>query len=741
MSTDLMTESMIFLQDIFIHLDWLEGLLGSEWPAFRARLRKALDRLAQASTDDQVLAAVDEVIAACLDTPAADSFRVLLRGARAEEPVRREGTPSWSPTPEELFTHAPPTLPATRSDVIFAGQVLAGKLWLVERDMVGKPTFELTENEMEIGIGIRPPEPSPPRLRYFNTLFTEADGETALPPDEPLVHGQPYTLYVDVSSERKGLGEDDVPFPDLALDECWDEAQTLPLTVVASSHDFHIEHPMQTLDLPREGPSDGARFAVRPLLFEGHGFIRVEIFYQGYLLQSKQVEALIVPAPSAEVPASLRPVQTARITFTTTARLDPDGLLLLPERVLTVDVERDSRDGSIDFRFLDRTRGDEELAYYDTRLQPEALGQAIAGVRKQLQLTVTGEVRDGETITGYQYVLDSDDALLNTWLPRLAHAGRYLYRALLPETRGHPPDEDQGERLRAALQPGVVIQVNPVLGVVTIPWALLYERELKLVDSRTRVCERFVTCGPDCADCPYVEDAYVVCPYAFWGYRYALEQLPCWVSGELPQPPALVREIANSRPLHFNLNVWRDFLLWRDHLPKIEAAGQVQALVAEEIPQLEAVWADHSPDLDVVYFYSHGGVDEVLGQPYLELSDGRIDSLFLEASHLSWPHNPLVFLNGCATGDYGPESYVSLIDNFRAAGASGVIGTECPVPELFAEAYAATLFPRVFRGEPLGQAMLVVRLNFLREKKNPLGLVYTLYAAHEIALARPVAHN
>ena len=727
MSTDLMTESMIFLQAMLAYLEWLEELLGSEWPAFHARLLQSLNRLAEASSDDQVLAAVDEVIAACLDTPASDFFRDLVRGARTKatrksEPVRLyRGAPSWPLTPEELLAHAPPTPPATRADVISAG------LELVEALSARAEVHIAAE-------GIHEP-------RYLNTLFTEADGETALPADEPLVHDQPYILYVDVSPQRKGLGEDDVPFPDQVLDQCWDEAQTLPLTVVAASRDFDVEPLVQTLELPRQGPSDGVRFAVRPLLFEGHGFIKLEIFYQGYLLQSKQVEALIVPAPSAEVPASLRPVQTARITFTTTARLDPDGLLLLPERVLTVDVERDSRDGSIDFRFLDRTRGDEELAYYDTRLQPEALGQAIAGVRKQLQLTVTGEVRDGETITGYQYVLDSDDALLNTWLPRLAHAGRYLYRALLPETRGHPPDEDQGERLRAALQPGVVIQVNPVLGVVTIPWALLYERELKLVDSRTRVCERFVTCGPDCADCPYVEDAYVVCPYAFWGYRYALEQLPCWVSGELPQPPALVREIANSRPLHFNLNVWRDFLLWRDHLPKIEAAGQVQALVAEEIPQLEAVWADHSPDLDVVYFYSHGGVDEVLGQPYLELSDGRIDSLFLEASHLSWPHNPLVFLNGCATGDYGPESYVSLIDNFRAAGASGVVGTECPVPELFAEAYAATLFPRVFRGEPLGQAMLVVRLNFLREKKNPLGLVYTLYAAHEIALARPVAHN
>jgi hypothetical protein len=38
----------------------------------------------------------------------------------------------------------------------------------------------------------------------------------------------------------------------------------------------------------------------------------------------------------------------------------------------------------------------------------------------------------------------------------------------------------------------------------------------------------------------------------------------------------------------------------------------------------------------------------------------------------------------------------------------------------------------------LGEAMQKVRLAFLKEKKNPLGLVYSLYAAQEIALAQKV---
>ncbi len=466
-----------------------------------------------------------------------------------------------------------------------------------------------------------------------------------------------------------------------------------------------------------------------PTLVSGRGLLQVELFYRGYLLQAKQVEAVIVPYAGAELSGLMRPIHTARITFITTDQLTTAQLKLTSERVLTIDVEHDKRDGSIDFRFLDRTQGNQELAFYDTVLQPAMLGKVIAGVRKQLNLAAR---------EGYQWIDKGEIDLLNTWLPRFAHAGRYLYRAILPQNQGNPTDDDQGEKLQAALEPGITIQVNPIVGQVTVPWGLLYEREVKYQPGKTHVCQHCLNSKEDCPTCPHADDPYIVCPYAFWGYRYAIEQLPCWVTGELPQPTVLVKKIANDQPLLLNLNVWQNFSLWRDHLPKLEAAGQVQMLVAEEIAKLEQLWRDYAT-LDLVYFYCHGGIDEILEQPYLEISDGRIDSNFLEASKLQWSHNPLVFLNGCATGDYSPESYMSLIDDFRVAGACGVIGTECPVPEMFAEPYAAALLPRLFKGEPLGQAMLTVRRELLREKLNPLGLVYSLYAAHEIVLSRAVA--
>lgn len=561
--------------------------------------------------------------------------------------------------------------------------------------------------------------------RYFNTYFTGATNQSLIPPTEPLIHGQAYLLYINISPEPTGIDNSPAPFPEQALTQVWNEQQHLLLDVVVTSKDFSINAHCKKLTLPRAGASDSIHFTVKPNCLEGRGYIQVELFYRGYLLQSKQLAILIIPNAGASIPESLRPPQSSRITFTTTDLLTNSQLAQLPERVLTVDVELDTRDGSIDFRFLDRTEGNKELAFYDTSLQGAALGNAITAIRQQLHQTLHN---------GYWGEAQGSIEQLNTWLPSLANAGRELYRLLLPQNS----DNDQAERLKAALTPDTVIQVNPVLGKVTIPWALLYERKIQ-TRKQNPVCARFTDHDLDCTDCPNKNDPKYICPNAFWGYRYSIEQLPCWTSSKHNYPMTLVRQIQNNQPLQLSFNVYRDFQLWRQHLSNLELAAKLNILPAEEMLELENIWSTYGQNLDLVYFYCHGGVEEMPKRPYLEISDERIYSNFLECYESTWSHNPLVFLNGCATGDYSPESYVNLIDDFLNAGASGVVGTECPVLENFAEYYATEVFKRLFAGEPMGQAMLAVRRSLLQNNYNPLGLVYSLYAAHEIALARSVS--
>ena len=614
--------------------------------------------------------------------------------------------------------------------------------------VVGSPVRGIEPKEISIGVELLTPftdalltdlkslndEHKP---RYFNAFFTRKDTKEMVPLNEPLLL-QPYYLDVEINPQKRGPGEEDI-FVDSAVQDAQTKGETIPLLVVASSREFEIKPRVISLDLPADGPTKQARFSVTPLTAGEMLALQVEIFYRGHLLQVKRLEARVVSDESSDIPVSLRPLQCGRIIFATTERFSADTLSLIPERVLAIDVERDPKDQSVVVRFLDRTHGENQLAIYDTLLEPQALGAAVDGVREGLKTLVKGENRNGKRVDGYEWVKEGKDPMLLNWLPYLADLGRTLYRKLLPQEQ-HKSQSDQGERLKAALRPGAAIQINPVAGKVTIPWSILYERNIFL--HQNRLCSKYPNDGPECPECESRSNPAVVCPSGFWGYRYAIEQLPCWVSNESPNPLALSRQISNGKPLLLNLNVWRDFQFWRDHKKKLEAAANITMLPAEDLGKVAEIWQSHSHELDVLYFYTHGGTH--LQQPYLEVSDGgRVVSNTLNAllEPGTLKHNPLVFLNGCATGDYGPQSFVSLIDDFREAGACGVIGTECAVPELFAEEYATRLFQRFFHAECLGQAMLELRRDFLINYKNPLALVYSLYASNEISLTSPVNNS
>ena len=137
----------------------------------------------------------------------------------------------------------------------------------------------------------------------------------------------------------------------------------------------------------------------------------VEIFLRGYLLQSKRVEALIISIPASEATASFRPYQNAKTTFLASEQMVFQDLSLLPERLLTINVECNPHDGSVDFRFLDRTGGERNIAFFDTRLQPMSFDQAISAIRHQLKLMVTGK----ESCKGYRWGIQGDMSLLNAW--------------------------------------------------------------------------------------------------------------------------------------------------------------------------------------------------------------------------------------------------------------------------------------------------------------------------------------
>jgi len=94
----------------------------------------------------------------------------------------------------------------------------------------------------------------------------------------------------------------------------------------------------------------------------------------------------------------------------------------------------------------------------------------------------------------------------------------------------------------------------------------------------------------------------------------------------------------------------------------------------------------------------------------------------------SWKPPALVFLNGCRTAAFTPEALSPFLRAFvDQLGASGLIGTEISVWDVFGAEMAERFLREFFDCEPAGAALLKARRAMLA-KYNPLGLVYTLFA-------------
>jgi len=145
--------------------------------------------------------------------------------------------------------------------------------------------------------------------------------------------------------------------------------------------------------------------------------------------------------------------------------------------------------------------------------------------------------------------------------------------------------------------------------------------------------------------------------------------------------------------------------------------------------------ADAATDDQILYFYCHAE-SAALGDPggpdasALVLTDARITlaDLNLDAPTTTMLRGqPLVFINACESAELSPAFYDGFVPYFMAKGARGVIGTQCKTPALFAVEWAKRFFERFLDGDPIGEAFLALRREFLDQHGNPLGLLYAVH--------------
>ena len=105
---------------------------------------------------------------------------------------------------------------------------------------------------------------------------------------------------------------------------------------------------------------------------------------------------------------------------------------------------------------------------------------------------------------------------------------------------------------------------------------------------------------------------------------------------------------------------------------------------------------------------------------------------------------PFVFLNACQSASEPDElgKTFNLPQVFIKYGAGAVIATICPVPDIFASAFAKVFYEYFLsKDKNIGVALRATRLHFIEKYHNPLGLAYGLYSPANYHVIRPRARG
>lgn len=327
----------------------------------------------------------------------------------------------------------------------------------------------------------------------------------------------------------------------------------------------------------------------------------------------------------------------------------------------------------------------------------------------------------------------------------------------------------------------------------SIAWAALYDYYLD--SARPRLCSVFQAESRSAEDlladpercharpgCPLSDPErarHTVCPFGFWGIRHRIEQPLLHVAvrgattaGVAAREPGAadvgptLECAATTTPLAMAYDRLQAAARLRpalalppDRAPRIVIAewphfdARAKAHLAD-VAQLtatpdrtqrsarrgEVLQAIAAGETHIYYFFCHGEGTRltfclVVGED--DDAPGHIAVSDLNHPRYAWPPSgpaPLVFLNGCDTVAFKSDTINHLLEQLRAMGASGVIGSEIPVHTYLAEDVGRRVLAAFVGGAQLGDAFLAMRRSLLREQWNPLGLAYSLFAAAQLHL-------
>jgi len=581
------------------------------------------------------------------------------------------------------------------------------------------------------------------RRRYANAALLDADRQRTLEPGEPITPERVLTLRLDVGElSAESQVSDPEPLPAISGSAWLDVMVSSTHFAVASGsdpEDAEVAH--GRLFLPASGEpartEDGEMylwFRLRAPAESGLARARVGYYYRNALLQSQLLEASIGGFLPDEPERSFR----IRVDYTATESFT--GLEQIPERPRTTVLTNDDGRGVHQFVVRQAGADGERVASPKAfEVDDRTLGALVGDLRDALHRIAPTTRRRRRA----QLVQD---------LKLLAPLGADLYSATAAQFGAiiDQPFRDPEN---------LVIQIcRPETSKFTFPWSFLYEIPLYSGD-KIELCplvdrwdDERPLIPPHVRSCPAAEGGQhrknVYCPFGFWGYRYAVEQLsstaePLFgieVPGELRMVAGVTRY--GVRPAEVRAHLERLATKLGQSFPGAriehgEDRATIQGLLADSMPLL--------------YFYCHGErprprhPDTYLGVGNREsITAGDFNNWVKDWRQWEgkevWGRGklrPLVFINACHSAEINPDTLVSYLDAFVTnAHAAGLIGTEVKVNQDLAMDLAEEFFRLLAReGGTVEGALRGVRLDFLAGG-NLLGLSYTPYCWADLALAR-----
>jgi hypothetical protein len=520
------------------------------------------------------------------------------------------------------------------------------------------------------------------------------------PKGQPLKKDNQYTIAFSVGPSSDTAIAERI-FPDEILGTADPDVEIFDLTVQLDSDDFTIfSDATRPLRVPRTGRSLGkARFDIAPR-HDGDCQLTASVHYKGNFVHQMGLTILVGGDRRSEIDVLTR-------------GRPPDSAAALEPRDISILLEP-AAEGGFTCTALGSVGGRVHLPISANELA-NAVDSAHGAMMRVIECVSAGE-------RVFQTRIDIPGDARDSALRTLARAGAYLFQQLFLHPVAGEDARKVGEWLRRyALDPGLRLTVQVFAYGAPLPWAMLYLGD-----------------AAEGAELDW---------NSFLGMRHVVEQLPLQMSlgtidNEILSTPRLAVSVnvntSIDNPARGITMVAGHQKHWRD---TAAARAGLTLLSRSTIREVVRALADGHTGDQVVYFYCHALSGGQQNGNAAAIIMGKNDAATVADLHLDarttiqLPGNPLVFINACESAELSPLFYNGFVPYFMAKGARGVIGTECKIPALFAIEWANAFFDRFLDGAAVGETVLKLRQDFLREQGNPLGLIYAVHCDADTRIA------